>query len=230
MKLIDRLNKIDLTKIVYPIIILITGLYIIPNLYKLASEWNRPPMIVATFIVYVIVFTLVPIGFAYLALKKVKLEFKFSFLSVIGIILIIVFSRGLIEYLSQGHSLLEILNIGADHWLFPIAFGFFYLCDLSKIPKKFWLMLLPFAVFAGILGSAIIIGNSIFNRNLFQAIGGPNFPFLYFGANNWQEVLALPSQRILDGFIDGFLQEFLTFQILFPVVIFYHVFRRENLK
>ena len=96
-----KINGTDLSKIIYSIIIFLTGVYIIPNLYKLATEWDRAPMIVATFLVYVVVFTLVPISFVYLALKKVKLEFKFSFLSVIGIILIVIFSHGLIEYLFQ---------------------------------------------------------------------------------------------------------------------------------
>lgn len=117
--MIDRLNGTDLTWAVYPIVILFTGAYIIPNLYNLIGRWGQAPMIVVTYLFMVISFTLVPVGFVYLALKKVRLKFKLSVLSVIGMILIVVFSRGLIEYLSQGHSLLDIFNIGFDHWTFP---------------------------------------------------------------------------------------------------------------
>ena len=227
---IKRLNGINLTWIIYPIVIFLTGVYIIPNLYKLIIEWNRPPMIVLTLIFYVIAFTLIPIGFVYLALEKVRLKFKLSVLSVIGIILILVFSHGLIEYFFQGHSLLDILTIGFDHWTFPIAFGFFYLCDLSKIPKRFWFFLLPFALFGFVMGNTILIGNSISNSNMFQCIGSPNFPFAFFGVNNWEEMRALSDWQFWDSFKHGFLQEFLTFFTLFPMVIFSYLLRKEKDK
>jgi hypothetical protein len=138
--------------------------------------------------------------------------------------LIVFFSLGFAEYLSYGHSLSEFFLPGWDHFFFPIAFGFFYLCDLGRMPRRFWLLLLPFAVFTGILGNAILIGNSAFNANVFQAIGAPNFPFAFFGgASNWEGVFALSNQQFMDGLIDGFLQEFLTFFTLFPLVIFYHL-------
>lgn len=222
---IKRLNGINLTWIVYPITILTTGIYALINFYNFVTK-NQPaaPML----IILAIFFALVTVGFIYLALKKIRLNFKLSFLSVVGMILIIVFVRGIIEYISGGHSFSDFLHIGSDHWLFPIAFGFFYLCDLSKIPKKFWFFLLPFAFFAFFLGNTILIGNSIADRNIFQSINAPNFPFAFFGVNNWQEMTTLSSQQFRDGFLDGFLQEFLTFFTLFPMVIFYYTLRKQK--
>lgn len=222
---IKRLNGINLTWIVYPIAILATGLYALINLYNFVTR-NQPatPML----IILAIAFALVTAGFIYLATKKIRLNFKLSFLSVVGMILIIVFVRGIIEYIFRGHSFSDFLLIGSDHWLFPIAFGFFYLCDLSKIPKKFWFFLLPFAFFAFFLGNAILIGNSIADRNIFQSINAPNFPFLFFGVNNWEEMHTISSQQLWNGFIDGFLQEFLTFFTLFPIVIIYYLLRKEK--
>lgn len=224
---LKKLNGTDLTWIVHPIIILATGLYALINLYNFISG-NQPaaPML----IIVAIAFALVTVGFIYLAVKKIRLTFKLSFLSVVGMILIIVFVRGIIEYLMGGHSFSEFLHIGSDHWLFPIAFGFFFLCDLSKIPKKFWFFLLPFAFLAFFLGNAILIGNSIADRNVFQSINAPNFPFAFFGVDNWEEMQTISSQQFWSGLIDGFLQEFLTFFTLFPLVIFYYLLRKEKDK
>ncbi len=220
-----RLNEINLTWVIYPIAILTTGVYALINLYNfVAKKQPAAPML----IILAIIFALVTVGFIYLALKKIRLNFKLSFLSVVGIILIIVFTHGIVDYFLGGHSFSEFLHIGSDHWLFPIAFGFFYLCDLSKIPKKFWFFLLPFAFFAFFLGNAILIGNSIADRNIFQSINAPNFPFAFFGVNNWQEIATLSSQQFFSGFIRGFLEEFLTFFTLFPIVIFYYTLRKQK--
>lgn len=226
MKLnLKTMDSIELTWIVYPITILATGVYVLLNLYNFIAG-NQPvaPML----IIHSLIFALIPISFIYLAIKKIKLYFKLSFLSVIGIILISIFTYGIIEYILGNHSFTEFLFIGSDHWLYPIAFGFFYLCNLDKIPKKFWFFLLPFAFFAFFLGNMILIGNSIADRNIFQSINAPNFPFLFFGINNWAELHALPTQQFLDGFIDGFLQEFLTFNTLFPIVIFYYLLKKKT--
>lgn len=224
---LDKLDNIDLTWIVYPLAILLTGVCILPSTNQMMIGWERNLIIGLTYTYYMVSFTLIPIGFVYLALKKVKLESKLSLLAVVGMIMIIIFTHSLIDYFLGGHSFSEFLSVGMDHWLFPIAFGLFYLCDMNKIPKKFWFFLLPFALFAFFMGNAILIGNSISNSNMFKVIGAPNFPFLFFGVNNWQELLALPSQRLLNGFTDGFLQEFLTFFTLFPIVIFYYLLKKK---
>jgi multidrug transporter EmrE-like cation transporter len=219
---ISRLNNTDLTKIVYPITIFITGGYALMNLYTFVTG-KRPtaPML----IIVAIAFALITVGFVYLALKKVRLKFKWSVLSVIGIILIVVFSREAMDI----HRLDFFLTPGWDHTFFPIAFGFFFLCDLSKIPKKFWLFLLPFALLTFILGNAMLILNSIFDRNVFESINAPNYPFAFFGVNNWEEFHAIPkNSQFIGDFIQGFLHEFLTFFTLFPVVIIYHIVRKQK--
>jgi len=217
---ISRLNNTDLTKIVYPITILITGLYIIPNLYKLATEWNWGP----TYVLYTTIFTLIPAFFICLALKKMRLKFKWSVLSVIGIILIIVFSIEAREHFYPGAQLLNFfLTSGWDHTFFPIAFGFFFLCDLSVIPRKFWLFLLPLALMAIITADLNVIANVFFETNIFP---GPAF-FHFFGVSNWEGLHALSSQQFING-LREFLHEFLTFFTLFPIVIIYYLLRKEK--
>lgn len=135
-----KLNGIDLTWIVYPITILITVLYTAAIFYRLPTELSKD----SSYMLYTGVMTLIPIFFICLALKKIKLKFKWSVLSVIGMILIAVFIREVMEI----HGLDFFLTQGWDHAFYPVAFGFFFLCDLSKIPKKSWLFLLPFALLA----------------------------------------------------------------------------------
>lgn len=222
MKLdISRLNNIDLTKIIYPITIFLTGFYIIANLYRLPTEWNWAPPMIA----YTIAWTLVPIGFAYLALKRVRLKFKWSVLSVIGIILIVVFSLEAIGSF-PGAQLSDIFLTGIwDHTFFPIAFGFFFLCDLNELPKRFWLLLLPFALF-NIIPNFFVVANVFFNSNILQDIGAPGF-FVFFGVSSWEELHALSNQEFIQG-LTGYLTEQLTFFSLFPVVIIYHIFRKQK--
>jgi len=225
MKLdIKKLNGIDLTWIVYPIVILITGAYALMNLYVFVTgKQPAAPML----IIVAISFALITVGFIYLASKKVRLNFKLSFLSVIGIILLVVFIRESMDV----HSLDFFLTPGWDHTFFPIAFGFFFLCDLGKLPKKFWFFLLPFALLTFFLGNAFLIFNSIFDRNVFQSINAPNYPFAFFGVNNWEGFNAIPkNSQFIGDFIQGFLHEFLTFFTLFPIVIFYYLFRKEKDK
>lgn len=219
---LQKLNEIDLTWIVYPIAILITGAYALTNLYTFVTGKQSNalmPIIVA------ISFALITVGFIYLVLKKVRLNFKLSFLSVIGMILIVVFIRESMDI----HRLDFFLTQGWDHTFFPIAFGFFFLCDLSKLPKKFWFFLLPFALLTFFLGNAMLIFNSIFDKNVFQSINAPNYPFSFFGVNNWEGFNAIPkNSQFIRDFINGFLHEFLTFFTLFPIVIFYYTLKKEK--
>jgi len=86
MEIIETLKKrdgTDLTKVVYPIVIFLTGWYIVANVYRLLLGMEDP--------VYVVVWALVPVAFVYLAVKGVKLKFRWSVLSVVGIIMILVF-------------------------------------------------------------------------------------------------------------------------------------------
>lgn len=221
---IKRLNGVNLTWIVYPITILITGAHALMNLYVFVTgKQPAAPML----IIVAISFALITVGFIYLASKKVRLNFKWSFLSVIGMILIVVFVRESMDV----HSLSFFLTPGWDHTFFPIAFGFFFLCDLDKIPKKFWFFLLPFALLTFFVGNAMLVFNSIFDRNVFQSINAPNYPFSFFGVSNWEGFNAIPkNSQFVSDFIQGFLHEFLTFFTLFPIVIFYYLIKRKKDK
>ncbi len=222
---IRKLNGGDLSKVIYPIIILLTGLYIIPNVYRLFTEWNWGPI----YILYTAAFTLIPIGFIYLALKKVKLEFKWSFLSVVGIILIIIFIHEVTEQYYPGAQLLSFfLTEGWDHISFPIAFGFFFLCDMDKIPKKFWFFLLPFGLLAFSVGNINVIANIFFEKQPI-IFGAPSFFGFFKDVNSWEGLRALPNQEFIFG-LREFLHEFLTFFTLFPVVIFYYLFKNKKIS
>ncbi len=215
-----RLNNIDLSKIVYPIVILITSLYTLSNLYKLATEWNWALM----YILYTIIFALIPAFFIYLALKKIRLKFRWSVLSVIGIILIVVFSIEAKDYFYPGAQLLNVfLTGGWDHTFFPISFGLFFLCDLRKIPRRFWIFLLPFALMAIVTADLNVIANVFFETNITP---GPAF-FHFFGVSNWEGLGALSDQQFMIG-LKEFLHEFLTFFTLFPIVIIYHIARKQK--
>ena len=118
----------------------------------------------------------------------------------------------------------DIFLTGAwDHIFFPIAFGLLYLCDLSKIPKRFWLLLTPFAMLAQI-ANLNVIANIFLDTWVLHA--APGF-FNFFGAENWAEFNRLEEQRLVGGFI-GFLSEFLTFYTLFPAVILSHLLKRKR--
>ena len=77
-----ELDGLDLSRVVYPMAIAFTGWYIVANVYRLATEWNWAPLM----IVYTIAWALVPVGFVYITLKGVRLRFKSSILSIIGMI------------------------------------------------------------------------------------------------------------------------------------------------
>lgn len=155
---------------------------------------------------------------------KGKLKFKWSVLSVIGIILIIIFSHEATKHFYPGVQLLNFyLTSGWDHTFFPIAFGFFFLCDLNKIPRKSWLFLLPFALLAINMANFNVIANLFFETNIFP---GPAF-FHFFGVSNWEGLHALSNQQFINGFRE-FLHEFLTFFTLFPIVIFYYLLSKEK--
>ena len=220
MKIIETLKKwngIDLTKIVYPIIIILTGWYIVTNIYNIFTEWNLGML------GYIIAFTLVPIGFIYLAFKKIKLRFRWSILSVIGIILIVVFLYdAILLFLGPDLKLSEIFLTGQwDHTFFPIAFGLFFLCDLRKMPRKFWFFPLLFAIIC--LTPNLNVISNIFYDSWIIPEGPPGF-FIFFGVESMAEVSALPQGEFVHGLTE-YLQEQLTFFSLFPIVIFYYLIK-----
>ena len=209
----SRLNDIDLTKIVYPISFFLAAVDVILVFYS-STTWEWTTGIVG----YIIAWTLIPLGFAYLFFKGVRLKFRLSILSVAGMIVIIVFAHEAISlFLRVG---LTYVLSHWDHIFLPMAFGFFFLCDLSKLPKRFWLFLLPLAPLA------IVTGLNVFANIFFDdwaLYGGASGFFSFFGdMRSMSEVLALPEQRLIHGIIE-FLHEYLTFFTLFPVVILYYI-------
>lgn len=209
----SRLNNIDLTKIVYPISFFLAAVDVILVFYS-STTWEWTTGIVG----YIIAWTLIPLGFAYLFFKRVRLKFRLSVLSVAGMIVIIVFAHEAISlFLRVG---LTYVLSHWDHIFLPMAFGFFFLCDLSKLPRRYWLFLLPLATLAVITNSNIF-ANIFFDD--WALYGGASGFFSFFGdMRSMSEVLALPEQRLIHGIIE-FLHEYLTFFTLFPIVILYYI-------
>jgi len=118
----------------------------------------------------------------------------------------------------------DIFLTGAwDHIFFPIAFGLLYLCDLSKIPKRFWLLLTPFATFT-LIPNLNVVANIFFDKWIIHE--APGF-FNFFGVDNWVEFGRLDEDRLVIGFIE-YLHEQLTFNTLFPAVILRHLLKRRR--
>ena len=184
-----ELQNKNISNFAYPIIIFITGWYIISNLYRLFGEWAGQPHMY----LYAIVWTLVPIAFTYLYLNKVKLTFKWSLLTAYSIIMVIAFVVEAILLPSILNPFEILLSGWWDHTFFPIAFGLFFLCDLNKIPKKFWYFLVPFAIFITIPNINVV--SNIFFNNWALQLGDENSKIGFFtffnGANNWNDVNAI---------------------------------------
>ena len=173
----------DLSKIVYPTVILITGWYAVVNIYQIFTRQGD--------IVYTVVWALVPIAFVYLLLTGTKLKFRWSILSLIGMIMAGLFAFFvLLEIFSPHFDRKAFFFSGLwDHYLWPIAFGLFFLCDLRNLPKLFWLLLSPFAFFCLILGNLAFLTHTLFGKSII-----PDFPgILVFWAVSYTH-LTLPTK------------------------------------
>lgn len=226
IKIIETLKKwngTDLTKVVYPIVILLTGWYIVANVYRLLS--GKFPL---TMIPYTVIWGMLPIGFTYLAIKGVKLKFRWSVLSVIGIIIIAAFAlSAYLEIASPYFDLHNFFLTGQwDHFFFPIAFGLFFLCDLRGLPRRFWVMLAPFAFFCLVLANLELIANVFFDKVIIE--GPPGF-FGFFGVESWAEFNTVPRQYVIRG-LGFYLREQLTFFTTLPIVIFYYLIKSVRKK
>ena len=130
-------------------------------------------------------------------------------------------------YLPRNHiSILRLskllLSRIMDHFLWPIAFGLFFLCDLRELPKRFWLMLSPFAFFCLVLGNLCFIVHVLFGKFIF-----PDFPGIFvfwWGVESWDELRALPWPEFIRGLI-LLLQELPTFFTTIPIVIFHYLIK-----
>lgn len=223
MKIIEILKKwngTDLTKVVYPIVILLTGWYIIANVCRFFTERSL------TTIPYIVIWSLVPVAFVYLAIKNIKLKFRWSVLSIIGIIMILVFALSVcLEITSPYFNLANFFLTGQwDHFFWPIAFGLFFLCDLRGLPRRFWFMLAPLAFFC-LLPLLSLIANIFFDKY----IEGPPGFFTFFGVKSWAEFNTVPQQYVVRG-LGFFLRELLTFFTIIPIVIWYYIIKsvRKN--
>jgi len=218
---LKKFNGKDLTKIIYPIIIFLTGWYIVANAYRLFTGW---PLYM---IPYIIIWALLPMGFAYLAIKGVKLKFRWSVLSVIGIILVVAFVLSVcLEIASPYFNLSNFFLTGQwDHFFFPIAFGLLFLCDLRKLPRRFWAMLVPFAFFC-LPANLSLISNVFFDNVLIdiEGVEGPPGFFVFFGVRSWAEFSTVTWEYIVRG-LAFYLREQLTFFTTLPIVILYYLLK-----
>ena len=225
---LKKLDNTDISKIAYPLIIFLTGWYIVANFYRLATIWSWFPVM----IFYTTAWMLVTIGFIYLYYKKIRLIFRWSLLSIIGIILIIVFTLDAVFLIIDPYIQIEdILLTGQwDHTFFPLAFGLFFLCDFQRIPKKFWYFLLLFAMF-NLIPNLNVISNLVFNKWVLQAPGEGGPPgFNFFNVNNWTEFNNLPRDSNFLKSIANYLEEQLTFFTLFPAVVIKNTIKKQENK
>jgi len=210
-------RSLNLTWVVYPLIISFTGWYTLTSIYRIiyVPSWN-PGVDV---LVYTLTWSTVPLAFSYAALKKVKLEFKWTALSVVGMILSTYFLIVAIsEFLTPVLSPSDIFFTGIwDHTYFPLAFGLLMLCDLNKMPKIFWFILLPMSL--GNVGALRELMGWVHMTN-------PHAPSLmfYFGVESRAELLALPQDKLMVSLII-FLREWLGFILLIPALFCYFFFK-----
>jgi hypothetical protein len=208
-------RSLNLTWIVYPLIISFTGWYTFTSIYRIifVPSWNPGPDV----LVYILVWSTIPLAFSYAAIKKVKLEFRWTALSVVGMILALYFLIVAIsEFLDPVLSLNDILFTGIwDHTFFPLSFGLLMLCDLNKMPKMFWFILLPMS-----------LGNIGGLRALIFGTQNPNMPSLmfFFGVESPTQILAIPQDKLMVSLI-LFLREELGFILLIPVLVCYYFFK-----
>ncbi len=215
-------KSLDLTKIVYPIIISLTGWYILASIYRIiyVPDWNPG----AGVIEYVVIWSTVPVAFSYAVIRKVKLEFKWTVLSAVGMILATYFLVVAIsEFFNPTISLHGIFFTGIwDHTYFPLSFGLLMLADLNRMPKVFWLILLPMTL---VVVSAIsVLSELLFGIYILPP--EPNAPNLlfYFGVESRAQLLALPQDRLMSSLI-LFLREELGFLLLIPALVYYYLFK-----
>lgn len=209
-----ELENLDVTKIFYPVLLLIFGWYIVSNVYRLFGEWAGNPMMY----VYTVVWTLVPVALIYAFWRGYKLRLKRSRLFFVGIALVAVFTADAVfEFATM--PLQQIMLTGTwDHTFFPIAFGLLFLCDLSVFDKRFWWILVPFALF-NLMPNLNVVANILFETHVIPE--APGF-FNFFGVSTWAELW------LVENFAWHFmlyLFEQLTFFTLFPGVIFYQLRR-----
>lgn len=210
----------DLTKIVYPIILFLTWWYTGVNVHHLLTEpsWYQG-------LVYTCFWALIPIAFSYAAIRKVKLEFKWSALSVIGMIIAAYFLIAAISmFLDPAIPPYNFFFTGIwDHTFFPMAFGLLVLCDLNKMPKIFWFILAPLAVIV-IQPSLNVVSKLLFDTYMTAPEPGGLSLFFYFGVESKAQLLELPQDVFMRSLII-YLREELGFLILIPALVFYYLFK-----
>ena len=213
-------RSLNLTRVVYPLIISLTGWYIFTSIYNMVHvpNWSQGPDVLVH-----LPMSTISLAFSYAAIKKVKLEFKWTALSVAGMVLAAYFLVvAIAEFFNPVISKYNLFFSGIwDHTFFPLSFGLLMLCDLNKMPKMFWFILLPMSLAA--VGSVRIILTELISG---IPAANPNAPSLmfYFGVKNLTQILAIPQDKLM-VFLIIFLREELGFILLLPTLSFYYFFK-----
>ncbi len=191
-------RSLNLTWVVLPVGFLIFGWYTGSNgIYRTIFAPYLPPEPILWWVGYSITFVLPFAAFSYALVKRVKLEFKWSALSMIGMILVIYFlTLAIYQFFNPNITKFHLFIGSFDQTFYPIAYGLLTLCDLKKMPRGFWLILLAHNV-VNLTVVASAISSLVFNHLLFgyeQAVTASPSNFLpsYFGVNNRAELFSLP--------------------------------------
>jgi hypothetical protein len=222
---IKRFENKDVSNFLYPIMIFLSGWYIIPNFIRLSTIWDWQPMM----IVYSIIWMLLPLSLCFLLFKGVKLCLRWSYLFIVGILFIIIFSCfAVISIFKVDIGLMNLFFSGWwDHIFFPIVFGLLFLCDLRLFPKRFWALLLPFAFF-NLVPNLNILSNILFDSwIIFVASGeGPPGFFSFFSVNNWFEYSRIINEPWFLWSFGTYVREQFTFFTIIPISIIYYFFKK----
>lgn len=171
-------------------------------------------------------------AFSYALIRKVKLEFKWSALSVIGMIVVIYFLAVAIwEFFDPAIPKFDLFFTGVyDHTFYPIAFGLLALCDLKRMPQTFWAILLVHALI-GLPPVLDAISVFLFNHSLWG--GGyttpANFLPWYFNVETKAQLSQLPLDVFMNKLIIA-LRELLGIMLLLQGMVFYYLYKSFDQK
>lgn len=128
-------KSLNLTWIVLPTGVLIFGWNMVVYLYRFIFAPYLPPEPIGWWVGVILNLVLPTAAFSYALIKRVKLEFKWSALSMVGMIVVVYFGAlAAYQLFDPNISKLGLFVPGFDHTFYPIAFGLIALCDLKKCP------------------------------------------------------------------------------------------------
>lgn len=219
-------RSVNLTWIVLPIGVLIWGWYMVATLCRfIFAPPEYPPGLPIGWWVGVILQLVLPTAaFSYAMIKRVQLEFKWSALSIAGMIVVVYF--GTLAVYQFFDPTISNFSLGTfDHVFYPIAIGLLALCDLKMMPQAFWLILLMYSV-QNLTVIASAISSLVFNHLLFGSaqptLSPSNFLPFYFGVESRAELASLPLDRIIYGSIIA-VREVLFYMVFMQAMNFYYL-------